>query len=190
MPGRFLLGAILCLSLSVTGRAGAKGSSNTAASLPEPGKPASFEQRLAAARSVKVKTDILGIKVDSPVEKARALLATLGTKADSPQAEGKEAEDDNEGKEVWQLTKSDFSAVSLKSDAKGRVIYLLGFIRPGKEIPFQRLGQTEKAPVLTANMVAWDVAREGHPLIRVVASGQKQNASSFTVFVVKRLPSL
>jgi putative alpha-1,2-mannosidase len=61
-----------------------------------------------------------------------------------------------------------------------------GFLRAGKEIPFDKIGETKKAPVQNANTIAWDVLRSKHPLFRVVASGADGKANNVMIFVVKR----
>jgi len=38
--------------------------------------------------------------------------------------------------------------------------------------------------MLTDRTVAWDVVRQGQPLIRVVARGENRKATSITFFVV------
>ena len=53
-----------------------------------------------------------------------------------------------------------------KSDDKDRITYIAAYLRPGKEMPFDKIGQLEKAPVLTDRVVAWDVGLESNrPLI-------------------------
>ena len=160
---------------------------------PSPSAPAAsprlapFKERLAAAQSVKVETNILGLELDSSLEKAHETLDPLG-KPTRPSVEAaKEAGDDEEERKVlWQLVKSDFSSVLLKADDKERITYITGFLRPGKERPFDKIGQTQKAPVLTDRTVAWDVVRPNRPLIRVLARGEKRKATSITIFIVKR----
>lgn len=148
---------------------------------------APFKERLAAAQSVKVETSILGLELDSSLEKAHEKLDPLGNAAQPSIEAAKEAEHDEEERKVlWRLAKSDFSSVLVKADEQERVTYITGFLRPGKEIPFDKIGQTEKAPILNENNVAWDVVRPDKALIRVVAHGAKRKASSITVFVVKR----
>jgi hypothetical protein len=160
---------------------------------PSPSKSprlASFKERLAAAETVKVKTSILGLELDSSLEKAHETLDPLTDPAKPSVEAAEEAEhEEKEHKVLWQLTKSEFSSVLLKTDDKERVTYITGFLRPGKEIPFGEIGQTEKAPILTDRTVAWDVVRPNQPLIRVVARGEKRKAASITIFIVKRAPS-
>lgn len=134
-----------------------------------------------------MQTDILGVELDSSVEAAHAKLDPLCDPAHRA-ADEKEAGEPNERerKVLWQLAKTDFSSVLVKADEKERITYLVGFLRPGKEVPFDQIGQVEKAPIQNSKVVAWDVLRPNRPLIRVVARGPERKASSITLFVVKR----
>jgi hypothetical protein len=67
--------------------------------------------------------------------------------------------DEGEHKISWQLAKTDYGSVFVKADEKQRITYIAGYLRPGKEMPFEKIGQLEKAPVLTDGVVAWDVVR-------------------------------
>jgi hypothetical protein len=82
--------------------------------------------------------------------------------------------------------KTDYGSISVKADEKGRITYIAAHLRPGKEMPFDRIGQAEKAPILTDRIVAWDVVKPSRPLIRVVARGSERKADSITMFIVKR----
>ena len=150
-------------------------------------KLASFKERLAAAQSVKVQTAILGIELDSTLESARSKLDSLG-RSMAPVEEGDEVAKQSEGeyKVSWQLAKTDYASVFVKADEKKRISYIAGYLRPGNEMPFDKIGQLEKAPVLSDHVVAWDVVRPNRPLIRVVARGSERKANSITMFIVKR----
>jgi hypothetical protein len=102
--------------------------------------------------------------------------------------EGGEVAKSSEGEYMvsWQLAKTDYGSLFVKADEKKRITYIAAFLRPGKEIPFDKIGQLEKAPVLTDRVVAWDVLRPDRPLIRVVARGAERKANSITMFIVKR----
>ena len=148
---------------------------------------APFKERLAAAKSVKVETDILGVKVGSSLDAAHAVLDSLCDPAHRPKEEAGEAErGEHEHKVFWQLAKSDFSSLLVKTDDKERITYILGSLRPGKEIPFDKIGELEKAPLLSDKVVAWDVVKPDNLLLRVVVRGAERKASSITVFIVKR----
>ena len=163
-------------------------SSTTSPSPSKPPKLAPFKERLAAAKSVKVQTAILGIELDSTLESAHSKLDSLGHAMARAIDEGSEVAKSSEGehKVSWQLAKTDYGSLFVKADEKKRITYIAAFLRPGKEIPFDKIGQLEKAPVLTDRVVAWDVLRPDRPLIRVVARGAERKANSITMFIVKR----
>jgi hypothetical protein len=143
---------------------------------------APYEDRLAAAESVEVTISILGLELGSTLEQAHAKLDKLSDRAHPP----KEEEEGPERKILWQLARTDYSAMFVKSDEKKRITYINGFLRPGKEIPFEKIGDTKKAPLQDANTIVWDVLRPNRPLFRVVAKGADRKASNITIFVVKR----
>jgi hypothetical protein len=151
-------------------------------------KLAPFKERLAAAQSVEVQTAILGIELDSTLESAHSKLDSLGQSTARPVEGSDEAASQTEGEHTvsWQLAKTDYGSVVVKADEKGRLTYVAAYLRPGKEMPFEKIGQLEKAPVLTDRMAAWDVVRPNRPLIRVVARGSERKANSITMFIVKR----
>ena len=154
-----------------------------------PLKLAPFKERLAAAKSVKVETDILGVKLGSFLDAAHALLDSLCDSAHRPKENAGDAErGEHEHTVFWQLTKSDFASVLVKTDDKQRITYILGSLRRGREIPFGKIGELEKAPILTDKAVAWDVVKPDKSLLRVVAQGAERKASSITVFMVKQAP--
>jgi hypothetical protein len=153
---------------------------------PESPRPAyslaPYEERLATAQSVKVMTSILGLELGSTLDQAHAKLDKLS----DPKHPPKEEDEGSESKVLWQIAKTDYSVVFVKANAEKKITYINGFLRPGKEIPFGKIGETKKAPVQDPKSIAWDVLRPNRPLFRVVASGAGERASSITMFVVKR----
>ena len=150
--------------------------------------PAPYEQRLAAAKSVKVIMSILGLELGSTVEQAHANLDYLSDPAHPPKEE-EEAPEKGEGpqhKILWQLAQTDYSLVFVRTDDQERINYIQAFLRPGKEVPFEKIGETDRAPVQDANTIAWDVLRPKRPLFRVVATGADRKANSIAIFIVKR----
>ena len=178
LPGAAFIAGSLVLA--------ATGQTPSPSATPSP-RLAPYKERLAAAKSVKVETNLLGIELDSLLETARVRLDPLCEPAQRTlQAEGES--DDGEHKLIWQLAKTDFASVYLKADHQGRITYIAGTLRAGKEIPFDEIGQVEMAPIRSDNGVVWDVVKPGRKLIRVVARGAKGKATSITLFVVKRPP--
>lgn len=195
MTCRLLISTLLLLTGIVCGAAGEEKPSPAVSGSPMPSesisrsrKLAPFKERLATAKSVRVQTNILGIELDSPLEQAQEKLRSLGD-VKSPIQKKDETEGGEEGHKVlWQLAKSDFKSVYVKTDKEERITYIMGLLREGKEVPFDKIGQIEKAPILTNTTVAWDIVKPNRTLIRVVASGQDRKASSITIFIVKRPP--
>jgi hypothetical protein len=185
--------ALIGVGLSDFGRANGQTPVPTASSSASPSpskrpKLAPFKDRLAAAQSVKVQTAILGIELDSTLESAHSKLDSLGQPSARPLDGAEEAagRTEDEHKVSWQLAKTDYGSVFVKADEKERITYIAAYLRPGKEMPFDKIGQLEKAPVLTDRFVAWDVVKSNRPLIRVVARGSERKANSITMFIVKR----
>jgi hypothetical protein len=161
-------------------------SATVSPSLSAPSKLAPFKERLAAAQSVKVQMAIFGIELDSTLESAHSKLDSLGQFTARPEVSEAAKESEDKHKVSWQLAKTDYGSVFVKADEKERITYIAAYLRPGKEVPFDKIGQLEKAPVLTDRVVAWDVVRPNRPLIRVVARGSERKANSITMFIVKR----
>ena len=181
--------ALFVVSLFAVGWPTGKACASTPSPSPsERRRLAPFKERLAAAQSVKVQSAILGIELDSTLENAHSKLDLLGQPSARPLNGRDEAvgRTDDEQKVSWQLAKTDYSSVFVKADEKERITYIAAYLRPGKEMPFDKIGQLEKAPVMTDRLVAWDVVRPNRPLIRVVARGSERKANSITMFIVKR----
>ena len=176
---------------------------------------ASLEERIAAARSAKVITSILGIELGSALDEAHEKLDKLSAPGTPPKEEGGDAEkkehdtdeqsekpreekeprehnpevgeEREEGHKVlWQLAGTDYSAVYVTADDRERIDSITGFLRPEKQTPFNAIGEISKAPVKDDSSVVWDVLRPDEPLFRVVAKGSNGKASSIRLFVVRR----
>jgi hypothetical protein len=156
--------------------------------MPSPSGLAPLEVRIANAKSVKVQTNILGLELGSTLEQAHAKLDKLKdpSQPTKEEKEDSDKEEESENRVLWQLARSEYSAVYVKVDDKGHITYINGFLRPGKEIPFDKMGETKKAPAQSSNVIAWDVIRPNRPLFRVVASGKDRRANSVAIFFVKR----
>lgn len=105
----------------------------------------------------------------------------------APDAKGKPDTDEDEGHKVlWQLAGTDYSAVYITADDKERVTAITGILRPGKEMPFDQVGEVAKAPVHDNRAVVWDVLRPDHPLFRVLAKGAGGKANTIMLVVAPR----
>lgn len=152
---------------------------------PSPTVGSSLKDRRAAAKSVKVMTGILGVELGSTLEKAHARLDPLNDPARPPKEQKEREEGSIEHKVLWQLKATDYSSIYVKADREGQIEYITGFLRPGRELPFEKVGEVAKAPVRSETTVVWDVLRRKRKPMRVVATGQKSRASVIKLFVVK-----
>ena len=154
-------------------------------------KDASFEERLAAAKSVQVLTSILGIGLGDELDAAHQKLDKLTDPAQPPKEEGGDAGEEGQEREeghkvLWQLASTDYRAIFIIADDKERITAVTGFLRPDKALPFDKIGELAKAPILSQTSVAWDVVRPGQPHFRVVAHGDRRQATQISIFVVPR----
>lgn len=122
----------------------------------------------AQATPSRVTDSVLGVGVGTTIEEAHARLKDLGTV-------GGRATRDGGRKEAWTLRETDFTSVAYKTDAKGRVQWVTGFVREGREIPFEKLGDPARAVASGDTEIAWSVERpEGD--YRLVAKGPNRRA--------------
>ena len=122
----------------------------------------------AQAGGAKVLDSIHGVRIGSSLEEAHAKLKDLGTVGGRATREGGR-------KEAWTMKGGDFTSVAYKTDAAGRVVWLTGFVRPGKEIPFAQLGELARATGKDETQAAWTVETpEGG--YRLVAKGPNGKA--------------
>lgn len=122
----------------------------------------------AQAGGAKVADSILGVRIGSSLEEAHARLKDLGTVGGRATREGGR-------KEAWTLKGGDFTSVAYKTDAAGRVVWLTGFVRPGREIPFSQLGDLARATGKDETQAAWTVETPGGGY-RLVAKGPNGRA--------------
>jgi hypothetical protein len=121
-----------------------------------------------AQKRPQVEDSILGVSIGSKFDEVRARLDHIGTSAGRTTRDGGR-------KEAWNLRETEFANIALKTDAKGNVVWVSGFLRPGKEIPFSRLGDLALAKGATESQAIWNVETPvgGY---RLVAKGQSGKA--------------
>lgn len=150
-------------------------------------------QRVARAQ---VADSILGVGIGSSLEQAHAKLDRLRTRKahstheESEQEEAREKqEQEREGgrKEAWALRTTDYATVALKVDREERVVWITGFVRPGQDIPFAKLGNLSSATVVTNTRAIWNVATPGGGY-RVIAKGQNGKARVVSILSLASPP--
>lgn len=110
-----------------------------------------------------------GISIGSTIDDVRAKLARIGTGGGRDTREGGR-------KEAWTLKETEFATLAFKTNRAGRVVWVSAFARPGKELPFDKLGDPAKASSFSKSQAIWNVepAKGGY---RLVAKGVEGKAS-------------
>ena len=126
---------------------------------------------VSAQKSKQTRTidSLLGVSIGSTLEEARAKLTPLGTGG------GRDTRDGGR-KEAWTLKGTDYATLAFKTDGKGRVVWVSAFARPGKEIPFSKLGDLSKTMQAPESEAIWNIETpQGR--YRLVAKGANRKAS-------------
>jgi hypothetical protein len=100
--------------------------------------------------TIRVSDSILGVRIGSSLEEAHAALEGLGTF-------GGRATRDGGRKEAWTFQKTDFSSLAYQTNGKGRIKWVMGFVRPGKQISFSKLGDLKQTMKNSPSEVVWTV---------------------------------
>ena len=101
-----------------------------------------------------------GIGIGTTLDEARAVLTRIGTGG------GRDTRDHGR-KEVWTLRETDFASLAFKTNGKGQVVWISAFVRPGKEIAFEKFGDQSKATMTSKSEAIWNVggAEDGYRLV-------------------------
>lgn len=139
---------------------------------------------------------ILGVGIGSSLDQAHAKLDRLRTgrarmahEESAAEREREEQEQEREGgrKEAWALRATSYATVALQTDREGRVIWITGFVRPGKEISFATLGNLSAAALATDKKAVWNVVTPGGGY-RVIAKGENGKARVISILSLASPP--
>lgn len=141
-----------------------------------------LKHRVVVAQGEKQKAvdSILGVSVGTKIEDVHEKLKTLGTVG------GRETRDGGR-KEAWTLKETEFTSVAYKTNADGRVVWITGFVRPGKEIPFDKLGDLARVTGKDKTEAVWDVETGGGGY-KLVAKGPDGKARVVTLISLDAPP--
>jgi hypothetical protein len=142
---------------------------------------ARLEARAAQGEAVQVADSILDVRIGSSLEEVHLKLKELGTFGGRATREGGR-------KEAWTLKGGEFTSIAYKTDASGRVVWVTGFVRPGREIPFSKLGDLARATGKDDAEAAWSVETPGGGY-RLVAKGPKGRARVVYLLSLERAPT-
>lgn len=122
----------------------------------------------------RVSDSILGVRIGTSFEDARKKLEPLSLASDR-QTDTDEDKEEGGIKRAWRLKGTNYSSVALKTNEKGRVVWVTGFVRPNEEVPFSALGDTSLAVRATDSQAIWNVVTPNGGY-RLVAKGQNGRA--------------
>ena len=122
---------------------------------------------------LRVQDAILGVKVGTSAAEVQTKLGSLGAGESRPTRDGG-------SKHVWTLNATQFSSLALRLNAAGRVVWITGFARPGREVPFNELGDVTRARTVSAAAVVWHVARADGGY-RLIARGSDRRANTVSL---------
>jgi hypothetical protein len=129
-------------------------------------------------------TTILGVTVGTRFEQAREKLNRAALRDDDENTTGRkeEMEDEEEGgtKTAWTFAEGPYRNVALKTDRDGRVVWITGFVRPGKEIAFSELGDASTAARVSDSEMIWNWATPNGNR-RLIAKGRAGKATLVTI---------
>jgi hypothetical protein len=132
---------------------------------------------VAFAQTAGVRSEIFGVRLGDKIEDVRKRLDPLGETGGSKTRDGGK-------KEAWVLKDVDYTSITLRSNAKGEVVWIGGFLRPGKEIPFSQLGDISKA-VKTDSDATWTIDSPNGKY-QIVGKGDNQMARA--VYLIRVRP--
>ncbi len=135
----------------------------------------------------RVLDSILGVGIGTTFDKAHEKLDHLrkGEKGDREEQENEEREGGH--KELWSLMATNYSSVALQTDREGRVVWITGFVRPEKAIPFAKLGTLSQATTVTDSRATWNVATPGGGY-RLIARGRNGKALVISLLTLSTPP--
>jgi len=127
----------------------------------------------AQAPPVAVAESIAGVHVGAAAEEVRARLEPLGTVV------GRDARDGGR-RDVWTLASGDFASVAVTTNGRGRVVWVTGFLRPGREMPFSAFGDLAMAAGRSDVRAVWE-SRNAHGTYRLSVRGSDGKARVVTL---------
>lgn len=128
----------------------------------------------------KVMDAILGVRIGSHLDEVHDKLKRLGTFGGRGTRNGGR-------REAWTLKKTEFTSVAYQTDKDGKIIWVTGFLRPGRAIPFDKLGDPAHATVRSDAQTRWNVQTpEGG--YRLVAKGGGGRANVVYLFSLATPP--
>jgi len=132
------------------------------------------------AEPAKASDSIQGVRIGTELDEVEETLERYGPALRA----GGEGEDEHEREEkrraVWSLARGDYETIVVEADARGRVTGATGFVRKGREIPFERFGRESEAVRWTDATAIWNVPTPDGGY-RLIARGPGRRARVVTL---------
>lgn len=130
---------------------------------------------------------ILGVGIGTSLDQAHEKLDHLSNRERRDERETADEEGEGSRKEAWAMRATDYTTIALKVDREGRVVWITGWLRPGKEIPFAKLGSLSSATAVTDSHAVWNVAgpKGGY---RLIVKGHNRKARVISLLSLATAP--
>ncbi len=125
----------------------------------------------------RVPGSILGVYIGATRAEVAQTLAPHGT------VEGR-ATHDGGRKDAWTLRDTDFSALAVRTNKRGEVVWVNAFVRPKREVPFSALGDLSAAIQKMDSKVVWQSESAGRKY-QLIASGRNGHAQSLLLIALE-----
>jgi len=132
------------------------------------------------AEPAKASDAIQGVRIGAELEEVEETLERYGPSRRAGTEDEDEREREEKRRAVWSLARGDYETIVVETDPRGRVTGATGFVRKGREIPFERLGRESAAARWTDAIAIWNVptAEGGY---RLIARGPGRRARVVTL---------
>ena len=133
-----------------------------------------------ANATIETSGEILGVRIGSPFEEARAKLELLRDPATETIREKKEP---GRRKTYWKLAHPEYSWIMVRPNAQGRITQISAFLKPETPKPFDQIGDLKRAATNVDNMAVWNVNQPDHLRYRLVAKGADSRATNIILIM-------
>jgi hypothetical protein len=128
-----------------------------------------------ATATIEASGEILGVRIGSTFEEARAKLDPLRDPASDTIREKKEP---GRRKTYWKLAHPEYSWIMVRPNRKGRITQISVFLKPETPKPFDQIGDLKRAATHHENMAVWNVDQPNNLSYRLVAKGANGRATN------------
>jgi hypothetical protein len=130
----------------------------------------------SATASIEASGEILGVRIGSTFEEARAKLDPCRDPASDTTI--REKKEPGRRKTYWKLAHPEYSWIMVRPNPKGRITQISVFLKPETPKPFDQIGDLKRAATNLENMAVWNVDQPNNLSYRLVAKGGNGRATN------------